>query len=232
MPSDDRGSSLTRVSPDDQSAQWVATLSSGGAQREQAVDALHALLLRIARAEVGRHSGHLHLAGVEVDDIAHEAAADAMLALMAKLHLFRGESRFTTWAYRFVILEVSNKVGRHFWRRPSVPMQTHDWDQLPDRLGVGPAEQAQWGELAAAVRRAVEHDLTERQREVFVAIVVDGIPVDALVARLGSSRNAVYKVMFDARRKVRDVLVANGQLDEPGPAPGRPARVAHDERHP
>jgi len=198
MPSLEDGASLTSVAPDDQSAWWVVSLVGDGEERERAVEALHAMLLRIARAEVGRRFRHLRLVGVEVDDIAHQAAADSMLAILAKLHLFRGESRFTTWAYRFVILEVSNKVGRHFWRSPSVPMQTHDWDRLPDRLGSGPAEQAQWGELAAAVRYAVEHDLTEHQQEVFVAIVVDGIPLDALAARTGSNRNAICKVMFDA----------------------------------
>jgi len=232
MPSDERGSCLAGVALDGQSARWVVALRSAGREREQAVTDLHELLLRIARSEVGRRAGSLRLVGVEVDDIAHEAAADAMLAILAKLDLFRGESRFTTWAYRFVILEVSNKVGRHFWRRPSVSLQSHDWDRLPDRLGVAPDEQAQWGELAAAVRYAVEHDLTERQREVFVAIVVDGIPLDALAARTGSNRNAIYKVMFDARVKVRAVLVANGLMHGARPEPDDRAGAAPEKRHP
>ncbi len=232
MPSDERRASLAARALDDQSARWVAALGSDGPRREQAVADLYELLLRIARSELGRRAGGLRLVGVEIDVIAHEAAADAMLAILAKLDLFRGESRFTTWAYRFVILEVSNKVGRHFWRRPSVPMESHDWDRLPDRLGVAPDDQAQWGELAAAVRHAVEHDLTERQREVFVAIVVDGIPLDALAARTGSNRNAIYKVMFDARRKVRAALVAKGLMHDPGPVPDGRSGVAPVERHP
>ncbi len=195
------------------SADWLVALRSSGRDREQAIDRLHGLLLRIARKEAHRRSSRLTLAGPELDDVAHQAAADALLAIVGKLDQFRGESRFTTWAYRFVILEVSSKLGRHFWRQPTVAMDAEDWDRLPDRFGLDPGEQAQWGELVAALRRAVDSELTPRQRLVFVAIVQNGVPLDALVAELGTNRNAVYKMMFDARRKLRASLVANGYLD-------------------
>jgi RNA polymerase sigma-70 factor (ECF subfamily) len=200
--------------PDDESAGWVRALSGCGAERDRAVARLHAVLLRIARAEVARRGGQLRVRGPELDDLAHQAAADAVMAIIAKVGQFRGESRFTTWAYRFVILEVSAKIGRHFWRQPHVPMDAADWDQLPDRLGLDPARESEWRDLALALRRAVEQELTEHQRRIFTALVVDGVPLDALVARLGSSRNAIYKTMFDARRKLRASLVANGYLDE------------------
>jgi RNA polymerase sigma-70 factor (ECF subfamily) len=133
---------------------------------------------------------------------------------MAKVGQFRGESRFTTWAYKFVIFEVSAKVGRHFWINPPVPMDAEDWDRLPDRFGLEPAREAERRELASAVRRAVEEQLTPRQRQVFVAIVLDGVPLDALAVKLGSTRNALYKTMFDARRKLRAALSAHGYLDD------------------
>jgi RNA polymerase sigma-70 factor (ECF subfamily) len=139
-----------------------------------------------------------------------------MLAITAKLGQFRGESRFTTWAYRFVILEVSTKIGRHFWQRPTVALEAEDWDRLPDAFGLNPAEHAQWNDLISALRRAVEEKLTERQRRVFVAIVLNGVPLDALVVELGSSRNAIYKTMFDARGKLRAALAANGYLSVRG----------------
>src|SRR4029077_6023053 len=110
---------------------------------------LHDLLLRIARGEVSRRSGHLRLGGNGPDGIAHQAAADAMVAITAKLDQFRGESRFTTWAYKFVILEVSTKIGRHFWRNPSVPMDAEDWACLPDRLGLQPASESEWRDAVA-----------------------------------------------------------------------------------
>ncbi|MEO8889283.1 MAG: hypothetical protein ABI301_08160, partial [Jatrophihabitantaceae bacterium] len=169
---------------DTESADWVRTLTAGGPTGEAALARLHALLLRIARAEVSRRRGQLRLAAPELDDIAHQAADDALLAVTGKLGQFRGESRFTTWAYRFVVLEVSTKIGRHFWRNPSVPMDAEDWQRLPDRFGFDPADEAQWRDLITELRRAVEQDLTERQRRVFVAIVLNGVPLDAVVAEL------------------------------------------------
>jgi RNA polymerase sigma-70 factor (ECF subfamily) len=80
---------------------------------------------------------------------------------------------------------VSTKLGRHFWQRPAVALDAGDWERLPDRFGVPPEEHAQRQDLIAAVRRAVEESLTERQRQVFIALVVDRIPLDALAVRLG-----------------------------------------------
>jgi RNA polymerase sigma-70 factor (ECF subfamily) len=192
---------------------WVAALRGRGPRREAALAELHAILVRIAHAEVRRRGNRLRLAGPELEDLADQAADDALLAITAKVDTFRGESRFTTWAYAFVIREVSNKLGRHFWRRPTATMDAADWERLPDRFGMGPAVSAQNRDLVHALRLVVEEELTEHQRRVFTAIVVDGIPLDALAVRLGSNRNALYKTMFDARRKIRAALVAKGYLD-------------------
>jgi len=198
---------------DPESAEWVRALGDSGAAREAALARLHEVLLRIALGEMRRRGGQLRISGPELDDLAHQAAADAMLAILTKLGAFRGESRFTTWAYKFVIFEVSTKIGRHHWRNPPVALGAEDWDRLPDRIGLEPAQQSQWRDLVTAVRNAVNAELTERQRRVFVALVLDGVPLDALVVELGSTRNAVYKALFDARRKLRAVLTANGYLD-------------------
>ena len=198
---------------DPESAEWLRALGGTGAERDAGVVRLHALLLRMGRAEVHRRRGRTAISGPELDDVAHQAAADALIAITGKLDQFRGASRFTTWAYRFVAFEVSSKMGRHFWRRPDLDLEPEEWGRLPDRLGLDPVEQAESRELVEAVRRAVQRDLTERQRRVFGALVLDGASLDAVVARLGSNRNAVHKTMFDARRKVRSVLVAQGHLD-------------------
>jgi len=196
------------------SDQWVQMLSRTGPQREAGLARLHDLLLRIARGELQRRSGQLRITGPELDDLAYQAAADALLAIVAKLGQFRGESRFTTWAYKFVIFEVSAKIGRHFWSNPAVPMDAEDWERLPGRFGADPAQETERRELAGAVRRAVDENLTPRQRKVFVAIVLNGVPLDALVTELDSTRNAIYKTMFDARRKLRAALAANGYLND------------------
>jgi RNA polymerase sigma-70 factor (ECF subfamily) len=201
---------------DEESAAWLRRLDAADGERQAAERELHARLVRIALAEVRRRSASTPVTGPELDDVAHQAADDAMLAVLAKLGGFRGESRFITWAYRFVILEVSSKLGRHYWRNPPVALDAGQWERLPGRLGLDPQQHAESAAILAEVRRVVDDELTSHQRRVFVAVVVDGIPLDALAARLGLQRNAIYKVVFDARRKIRRALVANGYLEEPG----------------
>jgi RNA polymerase sigma-70 factor, ECF subfamily len=206
------GAAVPATRFDAESAEWLRQLGSTGPQREAALARLHDLLVRVAHGEVRRRAPRLRIAGPELEDLAYQAAADALIAITAKVGEFRGESRFTTWACKFVIFEVSGKIGRHFWRHPAVPLDTEDWDRLPDRFGFDPAQEAESRDLLAALRRAVDEELTPRQREVFVAIVVNGVPLDALVLELASNRNAIYKVLFDARRKLRAALDAHGYL--------------------
>jgi RNA polymerase sigma-70 factor (ECF subfamily) len=197
---------------DPDSAAWVDRLTGSG--RESGVRDLHDLLLRAAHREVRRRSAGSPIRGRELDDLATQAADDATYAVLAKVDQFRGESRFTTWAYRFVVLEVSHKLGRHFWRQPRAELTEEDWGRLPDALGAPPDHVAEVRELSRAVRRAVEDDLTEHQRRVFLAAVIQGVPLDALAVRHDTSRNTLYKTLFDARRKIRAHLVANGYLEQ------------------
>ncbi len=198
---------------DAESQAWLHALNHASSrERDTAHARLHEMLLRIARSETRRRNASLRVSGPELDDLAFQAAADAMMAITSKLSTFRGESRFTTWAYKFVILEVSAKIGRHFWRERGVSFDAEDWDRLPDRFGLHPPQEAEGRDLAAALRSAVEEELTERQRRVFVALVVNDVPLDALILELNTNRNAVYKMMFDARRKLRAALVAKGYL--------------------
>jgi len=208
--------SVAAAGLDSDSAEWLRVLTDAGPRRDAALARLHEMLVRIARGEVRRRGPRLQLTGPELDDLAYQAAADALLAITGKLGQFRGESRFTTWAYKFVIFEVSAKIGRHFWRHPSVSLDAEDWDRLPGRFGFDPAQEAEWRDLLAALHRAVDEELTPRQRAVFVAIVLNEVPLDTLVIELASSRNAIYKMLFDARRKLRAALAANGYIgDDP-----------------
>ena len=191
---------------------WVVRRSGPGRGRDEALAELHALLLRFARSQVNRRAARFHVTGPEIDDLAHQATADAVVSILAKLDQFRGDSRFTTWACKFVLLEVANKLGRHFWR--TAPRDGDaDWDRLPDRFGLDPAREAEWREMADSLRRAIDTALTDHQRRLFVSIVLRNEPLDAVVADLGSSRNAIYKALFDARRKLRACLVADGYPD-------------------
>lgn len=193
---------------------WVRDLSSCGDRRELASRRLYEFLQRAARAEAGRRAARLRLVGPELDDIAHQAAADALLAICGKVETFRGDCKFTTWAYKFVIFDVAAKVNRHFWQRAGVAFDDEDWDRLPARLGIEPEAHAESRDLMDAVHRAVDEKLTAKQRMVFVALVLNGMPTDVLADQLGATHNAIYKVMFDARRKLRTALVEAGYLPE------------------
>ena len=195
---------------DDASRAWLAGLRASGRAHEECVSALHDLLLRVARHEVARRAGSLMMRGPELEDVAQQATDDALMAIRSKVAGFRGESRFTTWAYRFVMLEVSTKMGRHFWRERRATLDDEAWGRMPDMLASAPAQQSLHRELFAELRRAIDHDLTELQRRVFVAIALNEVPMDAFARELGASRNAIYKCLFDARRKLRASLSAAG----------------------
>lgn len=190
---------------------WLSDLASAGPRREDALQRLHAILVKAARHEARRRANVI--LGVELEDLVQQAADDALIAIIAKLGDFRRESRFTTWAYKFVVLEIASKLTRHSWRtRPTVSDPTN-WEHLPDRFGFTPEEAVAQRELLTTIQSGVETVLTKHQRQVFVALVLNTIPLDALAAQLGTNRNALYKTLFDARRKLRAHLVANGYTE-------------------
>ena len=212
MPTAEPGASIRGSrGVDAETEEWLASLR--GPRSEEATSRLFKLLLHVARGEIRRRNSAGLITGPEVDDLAHQAAGDAVLRITRRIDEFRGESRFTTWACWFVIFEVSSKLGRHFWSHPRSGGDVPDWDRLPDRFGVLPAEAAESQDLVAAVRLGVETRLTDKQREVFTALVLQGVPLDALVIRMDTNRNAVYKLMFDARQKLRKELAARGFIN-------------------
>jgi RNA polymerase sigma-70 factor, ECF subfamily len=185
-------------------------LAAGGPERNAALADLHALLLRAARFEVARRRPTLpHLRGDELDDIALEAADDALVMVLAKLDQFRGASRFTTWAYKFAIFEAASKLRRRGWQRREIPLEPEDWRRFSDPA-CSPATQVERGELLAAIKRAVRTALTPRQRDVLVAVALDGVPTDVLAERLGTTRGALYKTLYDARLKLSSELLRLG----------------------
>jgi RNA polymerase sigma-70 factor (ECF subfamily) len=193
------------------SRRWVEQLHPGHPRHELAAAKLNDVLRRAAAHELHRRRGQLTaLSGPEFDDVAQQCADDAMMKILARIDDFEGLSRFTTWAYKFVIFEVSSKVARHAWQHHPPGGEDRAWDELPDTVGPKPGDQAERREQLAALTSAVEEDLTPRQREVFVAIALNDVPIDVLALQLGSKRNAIYKNLFDARRKLRASLAAAG----------------------
>ena len=118
-------------------------------------------------------------------------------------------SRFTTWVYKFAIYEASVRVRRRAWQHREVVVDPEAWLTVGDTRS-GPADATDRKELLAAIRRLAETKLSQRQREVLVALAVQGVPIDVLAERLDSTRGALYKSLHDARRKLRDELAREG----------------------
>jgi RNA polymerase sigma-70 factor (ECF subfamily) len=185
-------------------------LRGSGTERDAAVAELHRLLARAARFEIERRRALLpHLRGGDQDDLAQQCADDALLAVLNKLDEFRGESRFTTWAYKFALYEAGAKVRRRAWQAREVPITAEWWPQLPDS-GDGPHANAEMSDLLAALRRSIETDLTPHQRDVLVALAINEVPIDVLAERLNTTRGALYKALHDARQRLRAGLAARG----------------------
>ena len=203
---DERCGSASRSSSEVESLGWLRALSGTRHEREAAVERLHALLLRAARFEVGRRGGGR---SGELDDLATQAADDALMAILRKLHSYRGESRFTTWAYKFALLEAAVKVRKHAWRGHEVPLEADGWAQLADRRS-SPDADAESSELIAAVCDGIAAALTPHQRTVLVALTLNDVPIDVLAERRGTTRGALYKTLHDARRRLRRALADRG----------------------
>jgi RNA polymerase sigma-70 factor, ECF subfamily len=201
----------------EEEADWVSVLSFPGPERDRALRELHTLLVHAARRQV-RRMGQVWAAGEsDVDEISNQAADEALVALLGKLHTFEGRSRFTTWAYKFAVLHAANAVRAAVWRRREIQLDGLELlaDPAPE-----PGQYAEAHDLVAVVRRLLGTELTPHQRRVVVALVIDGVPIDVLAERLGTSRNALYKTLHDARVRIRAGLGAEGLLDEPtGEAP-------------
>jgi len=189
---------------------WMSALRGPPGVRDQALADLHALLLRAARFELARRRGQLHdLARADIDDLATQAADDALMAILGKLDTFRGTSRFTTWAYKFALLEAGVKARRRAWHGREVVLDDQTWPALP--AGGRSAQQClEDAEMLRALSDAVATSLTRHQREVFCALALNGIPIDVLAERLNTNRGALYKTLHDARRKLRLALEAAG----------------------
>jgi len=195
---------------DDESREWLRALRADGGGRDEALARLHALLLRAARFEIARRRPTLpHLRGNEFEDIANEAAADALLSVLRRLDDFHGASRFTTWAYKFALLEAAVKLRRRAWQGREVPIEPESWAVFASN-SLLPDQQVEQGELLAALQEAIEDILTPHQRQVLVALALNGVPIDVLAERLGTTRGALYKSLHDARRKLRRQLGESG----------------------
>jgi RNA polymerase sigma-70 factor (ECF subfamily) len=206
---DARAATLPGSSLDEQSREWLRELRADGVARERAVARLHALLLRAARYEIARRRRTLPYLRGELDEIAFEAADDALLSVLDRLDDFRGASRFTTWAYKFALLEAAVKLRKRAWQGREVPLEPERWSLFAAHDDE-PGAAAEQNELLVALRHAIAEELTPHQRRILVALAVNGVPIDVLAERLNTTRGALYKTLHDARQKLRKHLEDRG----------------------
>jgi RNA polymerase sigma-70 factor (ECF subfamily) len=201
------------AAPGDATSQaWVRRLRCVGADRDNAVTELHALLLRAARFEIGRRrSAFPQLGGADLDDLAWQSADDALMSVLRRLGDFRGDSRFTTWATKFAIVEAGVKVRRHAWRGREILLPDASWPTVADRAPT-PHQFAEARALLAALHEEIDSKLTTWQREVFVAITLHNVPIDVLAERLNTTRGALYKTLHDSRHRLRAALAERGMV--------------------
>ena len=204
------GSEPATAPLDPESREWLRALRSDGRERDEAVARLHELLLRAARFETARRRPTLpHLRGNDLDDIANQAADDALVSVLSRLDSFRGASRFTTWAYKFALLEAAVKLRRRAWQGREVPLEPETWS-LFSSAGIEPDASVEQSELIETLQSAIAEVLTPHQRRVLVALALNGVPIDVLAERLDTTRGALYKTLHDARRKLRGHLEEHG----------------------
>jgi RNA polymerase sigma-70 factor (ECF subfamily) len=171
--------------------------------------------MRAARFEVRRRRSLApHLRGGDFEDLAMQSADDALVAVLRKLDDFRGDSRFTTWVYKFALFETAVAVRRRAWQGRELPLADSGWERFLDPSNP-PHVEAESREVLAALREGIAERLTPHQREVLVAITLSEVPIDVLAERLSTTRGALYKTLHDARHKLRAHLAETGLAPQP-----------------
>lgn len=198
--------------------QWLRALKVRGLEQEAAIVDLRNILLRATLLVFSRNNGDVGgLGRHEVLQLAEDCAQDALLSVMDHLEDFRGDSKFTTWAYKFAINTALMASRHQRWKGTSLDEVADSGESalsqwvMQDKSGSATPEQsALQGEAREVIRSVIEGELTEKQRRVLFMMVLNEVPMDEVVRHLGVDRNAVYKMLHDARRKVKSSLQARG----------------------
>jgi RNA polymerase sigma-70 factor (ECF subfamily) len=199
---------------DSESHRWLERLRAESRDRDAAIAELRELLLRAARFEVRKRCATLsQFRGGDQEDLAQQSAGDAMVAILSKLDQFEGRSKFTTWAYKFALYEAAARIRKLAWQGRELPLEAEEWPDLADP-GPAPQGEVEMSDLLAAIRQEIETSLTPRQREVLVALALNEVPIDVLAERLDTTRGALYKVLHDARKRLRAALAERGMILE------------------
>ena len=196
--------------------EWLQDLSADGLAQESAITDLQRILLRAVLFFFQRSSGDFNgLAREAVLQIAEDCAQDALIAVLNHLAEFRGDSKFTTWVYKFGINTalIASRSAR--WKDVSLDYLAEagmlsTWILEAESTTTAPDRSALQSEIRQVIQEVFDHDLTDRQRRVLILMVFHEVPMDVVVEDLNTNRNAIYKLLHDARRKLKSGLQARG----------------------
>ena len=189
---------------------WLEALSATGQEREAALADLRQLIV----ASLGPAIGHPTTPdNPEFRALAEDVAQETLLRVLAHLESFEGRSRFTTWALTISVRVAFTELRRRHWKDVSLDQVEADHDeastQIPADPAAGPERAAEQASVTALVNRMLAEELTDRQRRAMMAMM-GGMPLEEIARRLGTERNALYKLLHDARLKLRRRLAREG----------------------
>jgi RNA polymerase sigma-70 factor, ECF subfamily len=199
--------------------QWLADLQGSTDQQALALDDLRQRLQRGIYYYLSRERSDLAgLAAHELTQMAEDLAQDATLRVIENLGSFRGDSRFTTWATKIAVRVAISDLRRARYKDFSLDDLTADGDLSPGTVATGitsapppnPESETERDDVMHKVSRALEEALTERQRVALTAVALEGVPLEIVAEQMGTNRNALYKLIHDARRKLRTHLESQG----------------------
>ena len=199
-------------------AQWISDLTADPVTRDSAIEDLRQRLQRGIYYYLSRERSDLSdLAAEEISQMAEDFAQDATLRILSNLASFRGDSRFTTWATKVAVRVAISEMRRARYKDFSLDALTDSGDMKPDtsnNLTSTPIERPEAAmekqDVLQKINRAFEEALTNRQRIALEAVVLEGVPMEVVADRMGTNRNALYKLIHDARRKLRTHLEGQG----------------------
>ncbi len=197
--------------------EWLAELRAAGDSQQAALADLRKRLQRSLYYYLSQERSDLRgLAAVELGEMAEDLAQDATLRVMDNLDNFRGESRFTTWANKIAIRLAISDLRRARYKDFSLDELTAGGDFLAAEANLvseappNPETAAERDDVSEKIDRAFRAALSERQYQALVAVALRGVPMDVVAEQMGTNRNALYKLIHDARRNLREYLEQQG----------------------
>ena len=198
--------------------QWLADLTGSTDVQAAALEDLRERLQRGIFYYLSRERSDLsHLSNQEITQMAEDLAQDATLRVMENLGSFRGDSRFTTWATKIAVRVAISDLRRARYKDFSLDDLTADGELLPlSASGVSsnsspnPEDATERDDVMLKISQALTEVLTERQYQALSAVALQGVPLEVVAERMGTNRNALYKLLHDARRKLRAYLEFQG----------------------